>query len=67
MSKTPKKTLGERIADADERANRWLADGNDALERGNKDKANECFEKCQYWKDRYTLLKNQAERAGPSQ
>lgn len=60
-----KKPLAQRIADADALANRWLADGNEASEIGNLAKAEKCYEKSQYWKDRYTLLTNQAEKAAP--
>lgn len=65
MARTPKKPLQERIADADALANGWLADGNEASEAGNRTKAEACYEKAQFWKDRYTLLTNQANKAGP--
>jgi len=35
MTRTPKKPLTERIADADALASSWLADGNEAAEAGN--------------------------------
>lgn len=60
-----KKPLHQRIADADALANRWLADGNEAAEAGQPAKAEKCYERSQYWKDRYTLLTNQAERSAP--
>ena len=38
--------------DAEERANKWLADANEAEEKGNAKKAEKCFQKVQYWLDR---------------
>ena len=35
-------------------AAKWLADGNQANERSDKKKAEECFRKAQYWHDRST-------------
>ena len=37
---------------AEERASKWLADGNEADEKGNKAKAEKCWAKSQYWRDR---------------
>jgi hypothetical protein len=34
-------------------ANYWLANGNEAEEKGEKAKAERCFQKAQYWLDRY--------------
>lgn len=65
MPTAPKKPLAQRITDADALANRWLADGNEAAELGQPAKADKCYERAQYWKDRYTLLTNQAERQAP--
>lgn len=42
--------------DAEERGNRWLADGNAAAEAGNKVKAERCYEKGQFWLDRFNRL-----------
>lgn len=64
-NRAPKKTLAERIADADALASRWLADGNDAAERGNRAKADQCYEKSQFWKDRYNLLSGRGDKAPP--
>lgn len=61
----PKKTLRERIADADAFANRWLADGNEAAEAGNRDKAEVCYAKSQFWVDRYNLLTGRGDKPGP--
>ncbi len=45
------KTLNERIADADEKGNNWLARANAASERGEHDKAERMYEKGQKWLD----------------
>jgi hypothetical protein len=47
---------GEKIADADTRASQWLASGNLFLERGLKQKAEDCHQKAQYWLDRSNTL-----------
>jgi len=65
MAAKPKKPLSQRIADADALANRWLADGNHAAECGQPAKAQKCYERSQYWMDRYTLLTNSAEKPAP--
>ena len=41
---------------AEVRASKWLADGNEASERGDKVKAERCYEKAQFWLDRYNKL-----------
>lgn len=51
-----KKTLKERILEADERGNRYLADANEAAERGDTAKAEKLYAKGQYWLDRYNKL-----------
>lgn len=51
-----KKTLSERIADADMRGSKYLADANEAAERGDHVKAEKLYEKCQYWLDRVNKL-----------
>lgn len=67
MAAKPKKPLNQRIADADALASRWLADGNEAAEAGHPAKAEKCYERSQYWKDRYTLLTNQGEKPAPKE
>lgn len=57
---TPSKSLAERIADADERGGRYLADANEAAEAGKKDKAEKLYEKGQYWLDRSNKLRGNA-------
>jgi hypothetical protein len=47
-----KKTLEQKIIDAHEMASKWLADGNEASEKGNHAKAERCYEKSQFWLDR---------------
>lgn len=56
MSK-PKKNLEERIADADDRAARYLGNANEAEENGNMRKAEQLIEKCQYWLDMSNKLR----------
>ena len=50
------KPLNERIIEAEVRGSHWLAEGNEAEERGNNAKAEKCFEKSQFWLDRYNKL-----------
>jgi len=50
------KGLRDRIVDAEVRGSRWLADGREAEERGDRAKAEECFRKSQFWLDRYNRL-----------
>lgn len=57
MNMKPKKTLSERIAEADERGSRYLADANEAAEAGKKDKAEKLYEKGQFWLDRSNKLR----------
>ena len=54
------KALSEKIIEAEERGSRWLADGNEAEERGDRAKAEWCFEKSQFWLDRYNRLAGNA-------
>lgn len=56
----PKRTLAERILDADARCNRYLADANEAEERGDKAKAEKLYEKSGFWRDRYNKLTGNA-------
>jgi len=62
----PKRNLHERILDADVRSSQWLADGNEAREKGNMKKAEECYRKSQYWRDRYNLLTGASDRPAPN-
>lgn len=59
MKKQPA-PLGDRIADADMRGSNWLAKGNEFAEAGNKTKAEECYDKGQFWIDRSNKLREQA-------
>lgn len=52
-----KRTIEQRIADADARGSRWLADGNEAAERGDKARAEQCYALGQYWLDRSNNLR----------
>ena len=49
-----------KAIDAEERGNRWLADANEAAEAGNKAKAERCYEKGQFWLDRFNRLTGRA-------
>lgn len=51
------KTLNEKIADADERGSRYLADANEAAECGKTGKAQTLYVKGQYWLDRSNKLR----------
>ena len=44
------------VLNAETRASQWLADGNEARERGDAAKAEKCYAKSQYWLDRYNRL-----------
>ena len=45
---------------AEEMASRYLADGNEAAERGQHAKAEKLYAKGQYWLDRYNKLAGNA-------
>lgn len=62
----PKTPLARRKLDADTRASQWLADGNEARECGDAANAEKCYSKSQFWRDRFTLLSNQAATVAPS-
>lgn len=46
----------ERALDAETRCSQWLADGNQAKERGDMITAEKCYAKAQFWLDRYNRL-----------
>jgi hypothetical protein len=50
------KTIEQKIIEADERGNRFLAEANEAAERGDKVKAEKLFLKGQSWLDRMNKL-----------
>lgn len=54
------KTLEQKLIEADERCGRYLADANEAEERGDKIKAEKLFAKSGYWRDRYNKLAGNA-------
>lgn len=62
MASKPAKTLNEKIADADARGSKYLADANEASEKGNQAKAENLYAKGQYWLDRSNKLRG----AGPT-
>lgn len=49
-------TIEEKIADCDMRGGKYLADANEAAERGDHEKAEKLYEKGQYWLDRVNKL-----------
>ena len=63
MSKRP--SVQERAINAEALASRWLADGNEASESGNIDKASRCYGKAQFWLDRANLLSGRAANPAP--
>lgn len=65
MPKQPLKPLRERQIDADVRCRNWLAEGNAAAEAGDKDKAEQCYAKSQFWLDRWNHLCGRGERPAP--
>ncbi|RWF33758.1 hypothetical protein [Mesorhizobium sp.] len=50
-----KRSLQERIIDAEALGSRHLADANEAAEKGQKAKAEKLYDKSQYWLDRAKL------------
>ena len=50
------RTLKEKMIEAEVRGSFWLAEGNEARERGNLTKAEKCYDKSQFWLDRYNKL-----------
>jgi len=62
-----KKPIASRILDANARCNQWLADGNAAEDAGNRARASRCFEKSQFWRDRYNLLTGRSDRPAPKE
>jgi hypothetical protein len=62
---SPKKTLQERIAEADGRACMYLGNYNELIEGGYPEdgpKAQKLYSQSQFWLDRYNLLTNQGDR-----
>jgi hypothetical protein len=57
---TPLSTSHPKVLDAEQRCSTWLADGNEYNERGQKAKAEKCYDKAQYWLDRYNKLTGNA-------
>lgn len=49
-------TIKENISKAEELMNRYLADANEAGEKGDKRKEAKLLAKCQYWLNRYNKL-----------
>jgi len=50
----------EKMIEAEMRGSHWLAEANQAAERGNHDKAEKLYAKSQFWLDRYNKLAGNA-------
>lgn len=61
----PQTPLERCKLDAESRASKWLADGNEARESGNMVKADQCYAKSQFRLDRANLLNSRAVTAAP--
>lgn len=57
MNAKAAKTISEKVADADARGSKYLADANEASEKGNQAKAEKLYAKGQYWLDRSNKLR----------
>lgn len=51
--------LQARAVNAEAMGSRWLADANEASERGNRALAEKRYDKAQYWLDRANALRDQ--------
>jgi hypothetical protein len=60
MTERPAKTLQEKITEADARGGHWLAEANEAAERGEHEKAEKLYAKGQFWLDRSNKLRGNA-------
>lgn len=49
-----------KMLEAEQRGSRWLADANEAAERGDHAAAEKAYAKSQYWLDRYNRLAGNA-------
>lgn len=58
--RTNTKSLADRIAEADDRGSRYLADANEAADRGQHAKADRLYTKGQFWLDRSNTLRGEA-------
>lgn len=56
-AKRPEKTLSEKIAQADMLGGSYLADANNASERGKHELAEKLYAKGQFWLDRSNKLR----------
>lgn len=62
-----KKSLHDRLFEAEQRCGGYLAEANEAEERGDFAKAEKLRAKQQFWLDRMNLLSGDGERAAPKQ
>ncbi|MGX7874416.1 hypothetical protein ACVDG5_018140 [Mesorhizobium sp. ORM6] len=59
--KKPVRPLEDRILEAEEWGSRYLADANEASEKGQKAKAEKLYDKGQFWLDRANKLRGWGE------
>jgi hypothetical protein len=56
MGQSGTKTVNQKIIETDERCAYWLAEANEAEERGDHAKAEKFYAKSGFWRDRYNKL-----------
>ena len=54
------KTLEQKLIEANERCGHFLAEANEADERGDKAKAEKLYAKSGFWRDRYNKMAGNA-------
>lgn len=59
------RSLKDRQIEAEQRASAYLADANEASERGQATKAERLYAKSQFWLDRMNLLCGDSDRPAP--
>lgn len=53
-------SIHEKAIYAEQQGSHWLAEANEAAERGEHDRAERMYDKSQYWLDRYNRLSGNA-------
>lgn len=51
-----KKSIKDKKVEAEVLCSKWVADGNEAMEKGDWNKAQRCYEKSDFWLDRVNKL-----------
>jgi hypothetical protein len=51
-----RRTLKERVLEAEVKGSQWLAKGNEYTEAGKHEQAQRCYDRSQFWLDRYNKL-----------